>query len=575
MQSFLNVGRFFLPYRKWVLGVVALQLVAGFAENLGIVTLLPMIQALMSGEREQSWVTGLLRELIGSLHLPDSLNGYLVLALVAMTLKAVLGYGSLRAGHALVLNVMLDVRLALLRGVIGLRWPMFSQLKSGDVVSLQITEMERFRPNLSLFLTLMTSTVQVGLYVAASLIVSWQLTILAVVFGVLKTATLRPFRHGAFRLGSAYSTYISNMSVGLLEGLTSIKPIRAMGMDRNLLQKLGELTRNYGKTMDALMRNSALFTIADDYVTSVILVLVLLVCASFLTVDLAQFAVIGVLMNRILVQIGSLQKALNAISSTASIVTRIRESLDGYARDAECNAGSRKIELHDALRFDGVSLGYGGAPVLRDVNLSIPAGTLCAVVGQSGGGKTTLIDTVLGLVAPLAGTVTIDGHQLADADIASWRRRIGYVPQDIALFNDSILNNITIGREDITEAQVRRALQAAEALDFVEALPQGLQASVGERGTALSGGQRQRLALARALVHEPDLLILDEATAALDPKTEEEICQTLRRLAGKRTILAISHQSRITEIADMIIEVGNGRAAVMKRTVKAHEAQNL
>jgi ATP-binding cassette subfamily C protein len=170
---------------------------------------------------------------------------------------------------------------------------------------------------------------------------------------------------------------------------------------------------------------------------------------------------------------------------------------------------------------------------------------------------------VLGLVTPTSGRVLVDGVDLADADLFAWRRHIGYVPQELVLFNDSVRANIVFGRDGLTDDDVRRALKDAEALDFVEAMPQGLDTPVGERGTALSGGQRQRLALARALVHSPDLLVLDEATTALDPATEAEICRTLRRLAGQRTILAISHQPRIAEIADLVVEVADGSARVV------------
>ncbi len=194
---------------------------------------------------------------------------------------------------------------------------------------------------------------------------------------------------------------------------------------------------------------------------------------------------------------------------------------------------------------------------------SIPAGSLCAFTGASGGGKTTLVDAVLGLVTPRQGRVTVDGVDLAEANLIAWRHHIGYVPQELVLFNDSVRANIVFGRDGITEDDVRRALKDAEALDFVEAMPQGLDTPVGERGTALSGGQRQRLALARALVHSPDLLILDEATTALDPATEIEICRTLRRFAGQRTILAISHQPRIAEIADLVVEVSDSSARIV------------
>ena len=222
------------------------------------------------------------------------------------------------------------------------------------------------------------------------------------------------------------------------------------------------------------------------------------------------------------------------------------------------------MRLRHELRFDQVTLGYDRRTVIARADFSIPAGSLCAFTGASGGGKTTLVDSVLGLMTPDSGRVLVDGIDLADADIIAWRRHIGYVPQELVLFNDSVLMNISFGRDDITEADVRRALKDAEALEFVEAMPRGLDTPVGERGSALSGGQRQRLALARALVHSPDLLILDEATAALDPVTEAEICRTLRRLAGERTILAISHQPRIADIADLVVDVSGTFARIVQ-----------
>jgi ATP-binding cassette subfamily C protein len=154
----------------------------------------------------------------------------------------------------------------------------------------------------------------------------------------------------------------------------------------------------------------------------------------------------------------------------------------------------------------------------------------------------------------------VDGVTLQEVDIPRWRSRIGYLPQDTVLFNDSIFVNVALGDAAIGRAEVDQALQAAGAEPFVELLPGGIDTVVGEYGAKLSGGQRQRLALARALVRKPDLLILDEATTALDPKTELAIAQTLRRLTGPMTILAISHQPTLTIVADVVYRIDEGRA---------------
>jgi ATP-binding cassette subfamily C protein len=187
-----------------------------------------------------------------------------------------------------------------------------------------------------------------------------------------------------------------------------------------------------------------------------------------------------------------------------------------------------------------------------------------AISGRSGSGKTTLADLIIGLLRPSSGRILVDGVDLAEVDPASWRSRIGYVPQDLLLFHDSIERNVTLGNDRISREKVEWALEAAGAREFVESLPGGVEGVVGERGGMLSGGQRQRIAIARALVEDPKLLVLDEATTALDPETEAAICDILVGLKGHVTILAISHQPALRSVADVIFEVEHGGVETKK-----------
>ena len=175
------------------------------------------------------------------------------------------------------------------------------------------------------------------------------------------------------------------------------------------------------------------------------------------------------------------------------------------------------------------------------------------------------MDLVTGLLRPQQGEVLIDDVPLAEVNLKSWRKMIGYVPQETLLLNDSVLINVTLGDPDLTETDAEQALRAAEAWEFVTTMPRDMHSTVGERGSMLSGGQRQRIAIARALVHKPKLLILDEPTSALDPESEAAICETLGQLRGRGiTILAISHQPTIMNVADRAYNLHDGQALLLE-----------
>ena len=211
-------------------------------------------------------------------------------------------------------------------------------------------------------------------------------------------------------------------------------------------------------------------------------------------------------------------------------------------------------------------MSYDGRAVLEDTSLEIPFGRITALVGPSGAGKTTVSDLVIGLITPDRGEILVDDLPLSRIDTRAWRESIGYVPQELFLLNDSVLMNVTLGESSLGREQVEEALRRAGGWDFVSKLPQGMDSKVGERGARLSGGQRQRIAIARALVHEPCLLVLDEATTALDPDTEASVWESLLQLQGQVTILAVSHQPKLARVADRVYRIEGGKARLEERS---------
>jgi ATP-binding cassette subfamily C protein len=209
-----------------------------------------------------------------------------------------------------------------------------------------------------------------------------------------------------------------------------------------------------------------------------------------------------------------------------------------------------------AVEVQDVTVRYPGSatPALEHLNATFPAGSLTVVVGASGAGKTTLGDLLLGLLEPEVGTVLVEGQPLAGRMRARWRDRVAYLAQEPMLLHGTIRENLLFARPGAPEGDMREALRGA-ACDFVDALPGGLDAPVGERGVLVSGGERQRLALARALLRAPGLLVLDEATSALDADTEQRILQTVRALSGRCTVVFCTHRDSVREIADQVIEL--------------------
>ena len=270
--------------------------------------------------------------------------------------------------------------------------------------------------------------------------------------------------------------------------------------------------------------------------------------------------------NRILLNVDSVRRAMPAVERLVQHLDEFAapppESESAAGEGAAARQGSEKaMAFQDELTMDRVSFRYAeGAPlVLTDVSITIKRGQSVGVVGPTGAGKSTLIDLVFGLLEPTSGRITVDGADLRDVRRA-WQGRIGYVPQTAFLFADTIRRNVALGIApgEVDERRLHEALDLAQLGELVRSLPKGVDTPIGERGIRLSGGQRQRVSIARALYHDPDLLVLDEATAALDNKTERELTEAIERLRGRKTLIVIAHRLTTVERCDALVFLSGG-----------------
>lgn len=552
---------FFLAYPVRSAVTVALLALGGLVGGVGLVTLLPLFELLAEQDHTPSAAATAAANLLGTIGIPVSVLSLLAILVLTITLKAVLLWAAARQVGFTVAGVTRDLRLRLMRALIRTRWSYFSQQASGEIASSMGPEAMRAAWAYREACSVIADVLQISSYVLVAALISWRATVMAVMSGGALLFGLARFVSMTRDAGEDQTALTRSLTRNLIDILQGMKPIKAMGEEDLVLPILEADTEALNLVNRKLVGAVEGRRMLHEPLATLSLAIMLYVMTEVAGQPISSVVILALLAYRILQHLNTLQGRFQSVaegeSAYASLMSRLRAA-DAAAEITD--SGTLIPAMRDSIQFKDVTFGYGsGTALLRGVNLTVPRGRFITISGPSGTGKTTLLDLLVRFQSPDSGEILVDGFNLNDLNIATWRRSVGYVPQDPLLLSDSFFRNVTLGDVALTETDVSLALQQAGALDFVLARPDGLSATVGERGTLLSGGQRQRIAIARALVRKPSVLILDEVTTALDPVTEQEICKTLRGLAGGVTILAISHQPALAAVADQSYILFDGK----------------
>jgi ATP-binding cassette subfamily C protein len=549
-------------------------LLAVVAEGVGISAMLTVFVVLVDdagGERtETSEIASVVRQSLDTLGIDTDVGSLLLLFFGFTVLQSGLVLLSRRQVGFTVAQIATDLRLLLLRSLAAARWSYYTQQPVGALASSVSNEASRASEAYLGFATILALVGQACLYGAIALTVSWQVTVAACAGGAVAMYAVRHFVTVARNVGRKRTRLMRVLLRHLTDGLQAVKPLKAMARE----SLLGPLVEKDAKRLNKLVRKDILAKEAVRAIQRPInagfAAVGVFVALTYWQVPLPELAVMAILFTSTLSKLTRAQRQYQPAVAEAEAAWALREQIDRAHQHREVSTGTRQPRLTRGITLERVGLSYGEQTVLEDVSLEIPAGGITALLGPSGSGKTSLADLVCGLIHPDRGSVLVDGVTLEEIDLQAWRRTIGYVPQEVFLINDSVRENVMLG-EPMSDAAVKVALQRAGAWEFVSRLPQGVHSSVGERGAQLSGGQRQRICIARALVHEPKLLILDEATTALDSETEAYIWESILRLRGELTVLAISHQPLLMSVADRIYRVEGGK---VQRVEAARSAES-
>jgi ATP-binding cassette subfamily C protein len=461
------------------------------------------------------------------------------------------------------------MRLTLLKSLFASNWQYFISQPVGKLTNAVATEAHRASTAFNFGAKMASMVVEAMIYTVLAFLVSWKATLISLGGGVFILVILRRLVSKNRRAGAKQTVHMQALIAQMTDVLISIKPLKAMAREKQSDEVLTDTTRRLNRALQKQVLSKAALGSFQEPLTIIFLVLCLYIAIVYWNLSLTAIMAMVFFIGKILKQVEKIQKEYVNLVEYDSAYWSLLEKIDGARNAREVLTGTLKPTFSSCIRMDSVSFSYAGRAVLDNVSIEIPAGSFSALLGPSGSGKTTFADLLTGLLRPQKGDIWIDDAPLSQIDIGSWRGMIGYVPQENLLMHDTILKNITLGEETISEPEVETALRAAGAWDFVQQMPKGIHSVVGERGSMISGGQRQRIAIARALVKHPKLLILDEATTALDPKTEKEICATLQQLKGGITILAISHQTTVVECADWAYRLKEGKLERVKEPTES------
>lgn len=542
--------------------VLVCLLLAGLAEALGLATLLPLINAV--GGTDPARISPVAQSIIGAIRavgLDPTLAVLSTLVVGGILLKAALSILAMNYVGYAVADVATGVRSSLIDSLLRVRWSYFTRQPIGRIANAVSLEATRAAEAYLLAAQMVAMIVQTVVYVILSLLVSWQIAFIAIVIGGLTASILNRFIRITRKAGRRQTRHTEELVTQLSDTLISIKPLKAMARHGQVSLFLESKIDDLRRVLRRQVMSKQVVKYMEEPLAVVCLGIGFYFGMSWLGIPVPELLLLGLLLERTLTSIGKLQQQLQRAVSVESAYWSVHRLIEEARAEREPLPGKASTRLEHGARLDHVSFAFGERAVLEDLSLEIPARELTVITGTSGAGKTTLTDLLLGLFLPDKGEITVDGTPLQELDLQKWRAMVGYVPQELILFHDTVLANVTLGDPNFSEEDAGRALEAAGAMGFVSELPEGIHTVVGERGSRLSGGQRQRIAIARALVTFPKLLILDEVTSALDPETEAAICSNIRELAGDLTIVAITHRTAWLDIADRVYHLdGEGSA---------------
>jgi len=585
-ELFAFLRRFVRPYRRNLVGSVAYNLLSAILNVFSFALIVPILRILFKINTDVYQYTPLsttdnLKDTVSAIKddffykVTEFVETYgesktlliLGLVLIVMTLfKTACYFGSSAVMVPLRNGIVRDIRIQIYDKILSLPMSFFSKERKGDIITRMSGDVSEIENSIAQSLDmLIKNPILIIVYVGTLIAISWQMTIFTIVVGPLIIWIIGIIGRKLKARSLVAQSFWSETMSELEETLGGLRVIKAFLAEKKMSDRFGRSSEQLRKASNRVHLRQALAHPVSEFLGTALIVLVLwyggkLILNNNSTIDASAFIYYLTILYSVINPIKDLSKAGYAIPKGMASVERIDKILLAENNITDAKNPVEIGELKDEIRYNGVSFSYDGSrQVLQDIDLTIPRGKTIALVGQSGSGKSTMVDLLPRFYDVTDGSITIDGTDIRNISLKSLRGLMGNVNQEAILFNDTFFNNITFGVKNATREQVIEAAKIANAHDFIMESENGYDTNIGDRGCLLSGGQRQRISIARAILKNPPILILDEATSALDTESERLVQEALERLMKDRTTIAIAHRLSTIKNADEICVLHEGK----------------
>lgn len=567
MNKYLLPYQYLKKYAKNVIFVVIISIISSIFEGFSIVMLIPVLQNVIS--KRQTFFNNIpflnkVNFLFENMTQKEILSVLVVFIIIMILLKNIFSYVSSVLSNKLKYKVTVDFREKLMDNILYCGNRYYDTVKSGHLVSSIYYETIKMGIFLYGILNISVVIIRAAVYVLILAFVSWKMSL---VLGLIMLAVF-PFIQNIIKkvkaLGDISSTASSKFNFVLLEILNGIRVIKSFATEAHEKERFKKADEDFVNTNYKYEKYNFLISPLSETIILTLFMLIFFIGIRIINADLALFIpavlIYVVLLNRTMLQVNMINVYRGQLANNLSAF-HTYEEIENNIKKFRMKNGNKILEnFKCAIEFKDVNFSYiEGCSVLKNINISIQKGKTVAIVGATGSGKSTLVNLIPRFYDATSGDIAVDGIPLKELDIYSWRRKIGIVSQDVFIFNTTVRENIKYGSFSTTDEEVENAAKVANAHEFITQLPDGYDTLVGERGVRLSGGQKQRISIARAIINNPEILILDEATSAMDTKTERLIQDAVDNLTKNRTVVAIAHRLSTIQNADEIIVLEEGR----------------
>lgn len=551
-----------VPPLQGMIVVIGLT-VAGILELFGLATIVPLVLMMdplthiEAGGRKEFIREGA-DAIFASVGLETNLFTLILAVVLFLSVKALISILVMRYAANLMTKINNDARLKVIRTLMQAQWSFYTRQRLSRLVAAAGDSANAVGEAFQISTDLLTSMLRILVYLVICYIIAPPMVLVALGAAAIMAMSYGQLVRRSKRAAKLQNKAMNRMKADLTDVFIGIKSIRAMGRQAQMATLLAKDSDALDERMKSRVLSSEYADELQAPLVAICLVGGLVGGSALLHLGGHELLIIAILLVRLVNTFSIVQRSGHRLNAVHVWLNSGRHLVEEAEKRQELFTGTTIPDPRQGVRFEDVSFRHAdGNAILEQADLVIKAGRITTLVGPSGIGKTTLLDLLIGLLNPKEGRILMGGVERQDVDLLKWRQMMGYVPQEVTLFHDTIRNNIALGEEGYSDEQVWAALRAAGADEFIEGLPLGLDHVVGERGQMISGGQRQRIALARALLHRPSILVLDEATAGLDQETEAGICHRIRDMVVKDglTVISVSHGGAWRSIADDVFKL--------------------